>query len=165
MHRRVLGRLASVSFDCLFCFSGLSSNYQTIESRSIQPTNFLCIISWRRLWERLILCFAVSSSPKKGYMVWTRLRATSSRHQESRDASSNPHYDRQSAPITQPPSIQHVQSMAATMAKLTHQNQELTMEISLRGQRHERYAEGQAQSQEDKGRNTKLESQSRGIAS
>ena len=34
-------------------------------------------------------------------------------------------------------SIQHVQSMAATMAELTHQNQELTREINLRRQRHE----------------------------
>ena len=55
--------------------------------------------------------------------------------------------------------------MAATMAKLTHQNQELTMEISLRRQRHERYAEGQAQSQEEKGGNTEPESQSSGTAS
>lgn len=53
-------------------------------------------------------------------------------HQESRDASSNPHRDRQSALVTQPPSIQHVQSMAAAMAELTRQNQELTREINLR---------------------------------
>ena len=39
------------------------------------------------------------------------------------------------------------------------------MEISLRRQRHERYAEGQAQSQEEKGGNTELKSQSRGTAS
>ena len=39
------------------------------------------------------------------------------------------------------------------------------MEISVRRQRHERYVEGQAQSQEDKGRNTELKSQSRGTAS
>jgi len=38
--------------------------------------------------------------------------------------------------------------MVATMAELTRQNQGLTREISLRRQRHERYAEGQAQSQE-----------------
>ena len=51
------------------------------------------------------------------------------------------------------------------MAKLTHQNQELTREISLRRQRHERYAEGQVQSQEDRGGNAKLENQSRGTTS
>ena len=76
-------------------------------------------------------------------MVRTRSRATSPGHQESRDASSNPQRDRQSTPVTQPPSIQYVQSMAATMAatmaELTRQNQELTREISLRRQRHERY--------------------------
>ena len=65
-------------------------------------------------------------------MVRTRLRATSLGHQESRDASSNPHRDQQLAPVTQPPSIQHVQSMAAAMAELTRQNQELTREITLR---------------------------------
>ena len=79
-------------------------------------------------------------------MVRTRSRATSPGHQESRDASSNPYRDRQSAPIMQPSSIQHMQSMAATMAELTSQNQELTREINLRRQRHEGYAEGQAQS-------------------
>ena len=38
--------------------------------------------------------------------------------------------------------------MATTMAELTRQNQELTREISLRREHHERYAKGQAQSQE-----------------
>ena len=90
--------------------------------------------------------FCGSSFFEKGCMVQTRLRATSPGHQESRDASSNPHHDRQSTPIMQPPSIQHVQSMAAAMVELTHQNQELTREIGLRRQRHERYIEGQAQS-------------------
>ena len=33
--------------------------------------------------------------------------------------------------------IQHMQSMAATMAKLTCQNQELTRELNLRRQRYE----------------------------
>ena len=75
-------------------------------------------------------------------MVQTRSMATSPGHQESRNASSNPHHDRQSAPNAQPPSIQHIQSMAAAMAKLTRQNQELTREISLRRQRHEGYVEG-----------------------
>ena len=64
----------------------------------------------------------------------------------------------------QPPSIQHVQSMAVAMAKLTRQNQELTREINLWRQRHERYEEGQSQSQEDRG-NAKPESQSKGTAS
>ena len=77
-------------------------------------------------------------------MVRTRSRATSPGSQESRDASSNPHHDRQSAPIMHFPSIQHLQSMVAAMAELIRQNQELTREISLRSQRHERYVEGQA---------------------
>ena len=47
------------------------------------------------------------------------------------------------------------------MAKLTHQNQELTREINLRRQRHEGYVEGQAQSQEDRG-NPEPETQSKG---
>ena len=78
-------------------------------------------------------------------MVWTRLRATSPSHQESRDASSHPYHDRQSAPTMQPTSV-HVQSMVAAMAELTRQNQELTREIHLRGQRHETYREEQDQS-------------------
>ena len=55
--------------------------------------------------------------------------------------------------------------MAAAIAELTRQNQELTREISLRRQLHERHAEGQAQSQENKGGNAKPESQSKGITS
>ena len=97
-------------------------------------------------------------------MVRTRSRATSPSHQESRDASSNPYRDRQSAPAIQPSSIQHVQSMAAVMAELTRQNQELTREINLRRQRHEEYVEGQAQSQEGRG-NVELESQLRDTTS
>ena len=62
----------------------------------------------------------------------------------------------------QPPSMQHIQSMAAAMAELTRQNQELTRGIGLRRQRHEGYAEGQAQSQEVRGENAKPENQSRG---
>ena len=65
-------------------------------------------------------------------MVQTRSRATSPGHQESRDALCNPHHDRQSAPVMQRSSVQHVQSMAAAMAELTHQNQELTREINSR---------------------------------
>ena len=80
-------------------------------------------------------------------MIRTKSRATSPGHQESRDTSSNPHHDRQLASIMQPSSIQHMQSMAAAMAKLTRQNQELTGEINSRRQRHEEYVEGQAQSQ------------------
>ena len=64
----------------------------------------------------------------------------------------------------QPSSVQHVQSMAAAMAKLTRQNQELTREINLRRQRHEAYGEEQGQSQGD-GRNVEPESQSRGTTS
>ena len=97
-------------------------------------------------------------------MIRTRSRVTSPGHQESRDASSNPHRGQQLAPIMQPPSIQHIQSMATAMAKLTLQNQELTREISLRRQLHERHAEGQAQSQENRG-NAKPKSQSRGTTS
>ena len=97
-------------------------------------------------------------------MVRTRSRATSPGHQESRDASSNPHHDPQSAPAMQPSSVQHVQSMAAAMAKLTRQNQELTREINLRRQQHEAYGEEQGQSQGD-GRNVEPESQSRGTTS
>ena len=64
----------------------------------------------------------------------------------------------------QPSSVQHVQSMAAAMAELTRQNQELTRELNLRRQRHEGNTEGQAQSQEDR-RNVEPESQPRGITS
>ena len=98
-------------------------------------------------------------------MIRTRSRATSPGHQESKDASSNPNRDRQSAPVTQPPSIQHIQSMAAAMAKLTRQNRELTSEIGLRRKHRERDAEEQYQSQEDRGENAEPENQSRGTAS
>ena len=43
-------------------------------------------------------------------------------------------------------SVQHAQSMAAIMAELTHQNQELTREINFRRQRHEADGEEQGQS-------------------
>ena len=99
-------------------------------------------------------------------MVRTRQRAISPGHQESRNASSNPLRDRQSTPIGQPPSIQHIQSMAATMVELTCQNQKLTREISLMRQRHKRHAEGQAQSQEvGEGEKIEPENQSWGTAS
>lgn len=55
-------------------------------------------------------------------------------------------------------------SMAAAMAELTRLNQELTKEINSKKQHHEGYAEGQAQSQEDRG-GTEPESQSRGTTS
>ena len=97
-------------------------------------------------------------------MVRTKSRDTSPGHQESRDSSNNPHHDRQSTPVMQPSFIQHVQSMAAAMAELTCQNQELTREINSRRQRHEEYAEGQALSQEGRG-NVDPESQSRGTTS
>ena len=78
-------------------------------------------------------------------MVWTRSRATSPGHQESRDALSNPQRNRQSTLVIPQSSIQHMYSMAATMAELTRQNQELTREINLKKQLYEGYAKGQAQ--------------------
>ena len=68
-------------------------------------------------------------------------------------------------PITQLSSIQYIQSMAAAMAELTDQNQELIGEINLRRQHHKGYVEGQAQSQEDRGGNAEPESQSKGTIS
>ena len=97
-------------------------------------------------------------------MVRTRSRATSLGHQKSRDVSSNSQRDRQSAPVMPQSSVQHMDSMAAAMAELTRQNQELTKEINLKKQRYEGYAEGQAQNQEDRG-NAESESQSRGTTS
>ena len=58
-------------------------------------------------------------------------------------------------------SVQHMQSMAATMAELTRQNQELTREINLRRQHNKGYTEGQTQTQENRG-NVEPKSQSRG---
>ena len=84
-------------------------------------------------------------------MVRTRSRATSTGHQESRDASSHSQHDRQSALVMPQSSVQHMHSMAAAMAELTRQNQELTREINLKMQHYEGYTEGQAQSQEDRG--------------
>ena len=79
-------------------------------------------------------------------MVRTRSRVTSPGLQESRDASSNPYRDRQSAPAMQTFSVQHVQSMAAVMAELTHQNQELTRELNSRRQHREGNTERHTQS-------------------
>ena len=77
-------------------------------------------------------------------MVRTRSRATSPGHQGSRNASSNPHRSPQFALAMQTSSAQHMQSMAAAMAKLTRQNQDLSMEINLRRQaREEREGGGQ----------------------
>ena len=89
-------------------------------------------------------------------MVRTRSRATSPGPQESRG-------DRHSVPTMQPPSVQHVQSMAATMAELTRQNQELVRELNIMRQRRDGNTEGQAQSQDR--RNVEFESQSRGTTS
>ena len=97
-------------------------------------------------------------------MVRTRSWTISLGHQDSGDASRNPHWDRQLAPVTQLSSVQHIQSMVAAMTKLTRQNQELSREINLRRQRHEGYVEGQAQSQEDRG-NPEPETQSKGTTS
>ena len=82
-------------------------------------------------------------------MVRTRSRVTSPGPQESRDASSNPRCDRQSVPTMQPSSVQHVQSMAATMAELTRQNQELTRKLNSRRQHCDENTEGHTQSQEN----------------
>ena len=84
-------------------------------------------------------------------MVRTRSRATSPGHQESRDASSHPQRDCQLALVMPQSSVQHMHSMAAAMAELTLQDQELTREINLKMQHYEGYIEGQAQSQEDGG--------------
>ena len=97
-------------------------------------------------------------------MVRTRSRATSPGHQESKDASSHPQRDRQSAPVMPQSSVQHMHSMAAAMVELTRWNQELTREINSKKQHHEGYTEGQAQSQEDR-ENAEPESQSRGTTS
>ena len=75
-------------------------------------------------------------------MVRTRSRVTSPGPQESRDASSNPRRDRRSVPAMQPSSVQHVQSMAAAMAELTRQNQELTRQLNSRRQHRDENAEG-----------------------
>ena len=68
--------------------------------------------------------------------------ATSPGHEESGNASSHPNRDRQSTLVMPPPSIQHIQSMAAAMAELTRQNQELTREIGLRRQHQGGHAKG-----------------------
>ena len=84
-------------------------------------------------------------------MVRTKSRATSPGHQGNRDVSSNPHRDRQFAPVMQTSSIQHVQSMAASIAELTCQNQELRREINLRRQTHEEHeGGGQTHGQDDR---------------
>ena len=98
-------------------------------------------------------------------MVRTRSRATSPGRQGSRDASSDPQRDRQSAPVMQTSSVQYVQSMAAAMAELTHQNQELRMEINQRRQtREEHEGGGQTQGHGDR-ENTEIGSQLRGTTS
>lgn len=98
-------------------------------------------------------------------MVQTRSRVTSSGPQPSRNAYSNPHHDRQSAPAMQPSSAQHMQSMAAAMAELTRQNQELRREVNLKRQTYSEHEEGgQIQSQENR-ENFQHGSQSGGIAS
>ena len=72
--------------------------------------------------------------------------ATSPSYQKSGNASNNPNHGHQLAPAMQFPSLQQMQSMAAAMAELTCQNQELTWEINQRKKCHERCIEGQAQS-------------------
>ena len=98
-------------------------------------------------------------------MVRTRSRATSPGRQGSRGASSDPQRDRQSAPAMQTSSVQHVQSMAAAMAELTRQNQELRMEINQRRQaREEHEGGGQTQGQGER-ENPEIGSQFRGTTS
>ena len=97
-------------------------------------------------------------------MVRTRSRVTSPGPQESRNASSNPRRDRQSVPAMQPSSVQHVQSMAAAVAELTRQNQELIRQLNSRRQHCDKNVEGHTQSQENT-RNAEPESQSRGTTS
>ena len=97
----------------------------------------------------------------KGLMVRTRSRATSLGHQ----GSSNPHHDRQSAPVMQTSSVQHTQSMAAAMAELTRQNQELRMEINIRRQTHEEREEGGQTQSHGSRENTEIGSQFRGTTS
>ena len=111
----------------LFAFSGFTDNLKINNARDFQPTNFCRTISWRRLWEEnfwnfIFLEFCNFFHRQRAEMVRTRSRVTSPGPQENRDASSNPHRDRQSAPAMQPSSVQHVQSMAAAMAELTRQN-------------------------------------------
>ena len=61
-------------------------------------------------------------------------------------------------------SVQHVQSMADAMAELTHQNQELRMEINMRRQTYEEREGGQTQSHGGR-ENTEIGSQFRGTTS
>ena len=132
---------SSVTFDCVFFLLGFPSDSLTIETQSIQSTDFTISLVGT-VCGKEILFLQLIFFQQKDYMVRTRSRATSPGHQESRDASSNPHHDRQSAPVMQPPSVQHIQSRAAAMTDLTCQNQELTREIGLRRQHRERYIEG-----------------------
>ena len=97
-------------------------------------------------------------------MVRTRSRVTNPGPQESRDVSNNPRRDHQLAPAMQPSSVQHVQSMAATMAELTRQNQELTRQLNSRRQHCDENVEGHTQSQKNT-RNAEPESQLRGTTS
>ena len=98
-------------------------------------------------------------------MVRTRSRATSPGHQGSRNVSSNPQRGPQFAPAMPTSSAQHVQSMAAAMAELTRQNQELRMEINQRRQaREESEWRGQTQSYDDR-ENVEIGSQLRGTTS
>ena len=102
---------------------------------------------------------------QKVRMVRTKSRATSPGRQGSRGASSDPQRDRQSAPAMQTSFVQHVQSMAAAMAELTRQNQELRMEINQRRQtREEHEGGGQTQGHGDR-ENPEIGSQFRGTTS
>ena len=124
------GLLANPHWSLLtyYLFSGSSPKIISARDLSIHwfPRNYQLASS---VGKRLFCSFLFRD---KRMMVRTRSRATSPSHQGSRDTSSNPHRDRQSALVMQTSSAQHVQSIAAAMAELTCQNQELRMEINLR---------------------------------
>ena len=130
--------IPSLLFDCICFFVGLSPPLVVHRSQIIHLTDS----------ERYQLASSVGSAEvvlqlsfpqQRVRMVRTRSRATSPSRQGSKGASSDPQCDRQSAPAMQTSSVQHVQSMAATMAELTRQNQELRMEINQRRQTREEH--------------------------
>ena len=133
----------------LFIFQDSLATLWLITSKTVQPTDKWSIISWRRLWEVsknfenfIFLEFFNSFHRQRAEMVWTRSRVTSPGPQESREASNNPRRDCHLTPTMQPSSVQHVQSMAAAMAELTRQNQELTRELNSRRQHRDGNTEG-----------------------
>ena len=129
--------LAGPLWFCVLCITGDSPkiNVRVLSTHWYPRNHQLAPSVGRKLFHSLLL-------RDKGLMVRTRSRATSPGHQ----GSSNPHRDRQSAPVMQS-SAQYAQSMADAMAELTRQNQELRMEIiNMRRQTHEEREGGQTQS-------------------